>query len=87
MGGAGEQGDNDSLHSGAAESETDGAVLERPLDVCFAYADVDAAYRRAVENGAIPVSPPVAKSWWQKVWYVRDMDGIAVRLDSYKSCT
>lgn len=46
------------------QKETDGAALERPLDVCFAYADVDAAYRRAVENGAIPVSPPVAKSWW-----------------------
>ncbi|MQM09670.1 hypothetical protein Taro_042548, partial [Colocasia esculenta] len=34
-----------------------------PLEVCFAYADVDAAYKaffeqRAVENGAVPVSAP-----------------------------
>lgn len=54
-----------------------------PVEVCFAYEDVDAAYRRAVENGAVPVSAPESKEWGQKVGYVRDIDGIVVRLGSY----
>ncbi|KDP44216.1 hypothetical protein JCGZ_05683 [Jatropha curcas] len=54
-----------------------------PLEVCFAYADVDAAYKRAVENGAVPVSQPEEKEWGQKVGYVRDIDGIVVTMGSY----
>ncbi|KAG6620971.1 hypothetical protein I3843_13G083200 [Carya illinoinensis] len=55
----------------------------QPVEVCFAYPDVDAAYKRAVENGAVPVSEPETKEWGQKVGYVRDMDGIVVRMGSY----
>jgi uncharacterized glyoxalase superfamily protein PhnB len=44
---------------------------------------VDVAYRRAIENGAVPVSAPELKNWGQKVGYVRDIDGIIVRLGSY----
>ncbi|MQL74744.1 hypothetical protein Taro_007117 [Colocasia esculenta] len=63
-----------------------GSDRERaPLEVCFAYADVDAAYKRAVENGAVPVSAPEEKEWGQKVGYVRDIDDIVVRLGSYVS--
>ncbi|KAK3033956.1 hypothetical protein RJ639_034120 [Escallonia herrerae] len=54
-----------------------------PLEVCFAYTDVDAAYKRAVENGAIPVSEPEEKEWGQRVGYVRDIDGIVVRVGSF----
>ncbi|KAM0876846.1 hypothetical protein ACQ4PT_035906 [Festuca glaucescens] len=54
-----------------------------PVEICFDYADVDAAYRRAVENGAVPVSAPVQKKWGQKVGYVRDVDGIIVRMGSH----
>ncbi|XP_078160081.1 uncharacterized protein LOC144555569 [Carex rostrata] len=54
-----------------------------PVEICFDYADVDGAYRRAVDNGAVPVSAPETKNWGQKVGYVRDMDGIVVRLGSY----
>ncbi|KAJ8457851.1 hypothetical protein OPV22_030777 [Ensete ventricosum] len=54
-----------------------------PVEVCFDYADVDAAYKRAVDRGAVPVSPPEVKEWGQKVGYVRDVDGIVVRLGSY----
>ncbi|MFS7965023.1 putative glyoxalase/Bleomycin resistance protein/Dihydroxybiphenyl dioxygenase [Helianthus anomalus] len=53
------------------------------LEVCFAYADVDAAYKRAVENGAEAVSKPEEKEWGQKVGYVRDIDGIVVRMGSH----
>ncbi|PWA42166.1 dessication-induced 1VOC superfamily protein [Artemisia annua] len=53
------------------------------LEVCFAYEDVDAAYKRAVANGAEDVSKPEEKEWGQKVGYVRDIDGIVVRMGSY----
>lgn len=54
-----------------------------PIEVCLDYADVDAAYKRAVENGAEPVSEPEQKEWGQKVGYVRDIDGLVVRLGSH----
>ncbi|KAF8030864.1 hypothetical protein BT93_D0144 [Corymbia citriodora subsp. variegata] len=54
-----------------------------PVEVCFAYKDVDAAYKRAVENGAAPVSEPEEKEWGQKVGYVRDIDGNVIRMGSY----
>ncbi|KAH7862143.1 hypothetical protein Vadar_000715 [Vaccinium darrowii] len=53
------------------------------VEVCFDYQDVDAAYKRAVENGAVPVSEPEEKEWGQKVGYVRDLDGVVVRMGSY----
>ncbi|XP_065867844.1 uncharacterized protein [Euphorbia lathyris] len=56
-----------------------------PVEVCFSYADVDAAYKRAVENGAVAVSEPEDKEWGQRVGYVRDVDGIVVRMGSYVS--
>ncbi|KAJ0084730.1 hypothetical protein Patl1_30885 [Pistacia atlantica] len=59
------------------------AVSDQPVEVCFAYQDVDTAYKRAVENGAEAVSEPEDKEWGQKVGYVRDIDGIVVRLGSY----
>ncbi|KAJ9565241.1 hypothetical protein OSB04_001207 [Centaurea solstitialis] len=74
------------------QHETDdltGEVQERAknqrnqLEVCFAYADVDAAFKRAVENGAEAVCKPEEKEWGQKVGYVRDPDGIVVRMGSY----
>ncbi|CAA2974788.1 dessication-induced 1VOC superfamily [Olea europaea subsp. europaea] len=54
-----------------------------PIEVCFEYSDVDSAYKNAVENGAVPVSEPEEKEWGQKVRYVRDIDGIVVRMGSY----
>ena len=40
-------------------------------------------YQRAVENGAEPVSKPEQKEWGQKVGYVRDIDGLVVRLGTH----
>ncbi|KAK7312483.1 hypothetical protein VNO77_36376 [Canavalia gladiata] len=54
-----------------------------PVEVCFIYSDVDAAYKRAVENGAVAVSEPELKEWGQKVGYVRDIDGNVVRMGSH----
>lgn len=39
--------------------------------------------QRAVEHGAVAVSEPEMKEWGQKVGYVRDIDGIVVRIGSY----
>lgn len=39
--------------------------------------------QRAVENGAVAVSEPELKEWGQKVGYVRDVDGIVVRMGSH----
>ncbi|EXC10614.1 hypothetical protein L484_025194 [Morus notabilis] len=54
-----------------------------PVEVCFVYSDVDAAYKKAVENGAVPVSEPEQKEWGQKVGYLRDLNGIVVRIGSH----
>ncbi|OWM89307.1 uncharacterized protein LOC116199097 [Punica granatum] len=53
------------------------------VEVCFDYRDVDVAYKRAVESGAVPVSQPEMKEWGQKVGYVRDLDGIVIRMGSF----
>ncbi|KAL1323811.1 hypothetical protein HN51_034045 [Arachis hypogaea] len=61
-----------------------GSGHERPpLEVCFVYSDVDAAFKWAVENGAEAVSKPEVKEWGQKVGYVRDRDGIVIRMGSH----
>ncbi|KAK8479833.1 hypothetical protein V6N13_010875 [Hibiscus sabdariffa] len=55
-----------------------------PMELCFIYSDVDAAFKRAVENGAVPVSQPEDKvEWGQRVGYVRNIDGMTVRMGSY----
>ncbi|XP_031268187.1 uncharacterized protein LOC116126655 [Pistacia vera] len=68
--------------TGSVQTPKSGSERQ-PFEVCFAYQDVDAAYKRAVENGAEAVSEPEDKEWGQKVGYVRDIDGIVVRLGSY----
>ncbi|XP_054814484.1 uncharacterized protein LOC129315018 [Prosopis cineraria] len=54
----------------------------QPGEICFVYDDVEAAYKRAIEKGAVGVSEPEKKEWGQKVGYVRDIDGIVVRMRS-----
>ena len=44
--------------------------------------DVDGAFKKAVENGAVPVSPPKTKPWGQVVSYVRDCNGFLVEICS-----
>ncbi|KAH0461624.1 hypothetical protein IEQ34_009199 [Dendrobium chrysotoxum] len=60
-----------------------GPEERQQVEVCFAFADVDAAYKTAVDSGAVAVCPPEDKEWGQRVGYVRDIDGIVVRLGSY----
>ncbi|OMO67721.1 hypothetical protein CCACVL1_20358 [Corchorus capsularis] len=59
-----------------------------PMELCLIYSDVDAAFKRAVENGAVPVSEPEDKQdWGQRVGYVRDIDGMTVRMGSHVHAT
>ncbi|CAK9164559.1 unnamed protein product [Ilex paraguariensis] len=68
--------------TGAVKTPQSGSE-RAPVEICFAYEDVDAAYKRAVENGAVPVSEPEERKWGQKVGYVRDIDGMVVRMGSH----
>lgn len=52
------------------------------FEVCFVTDDVRAAFDRAVERGALPVSEPQTKPWGQDVAYVRDRDGNLIELAS-----
>ena len=56
------------------------AAAETPFEVCFVTEDVPAAYRRAMDAGAPPVSEPQRKPWGQEVAYVRDPDGTLIEL-------
>jgi len=50
------------------------------VEVGFIVDDVEAAYARAVEAGAVAHRPPEKKPWGQTVAYVRDLDGVLVEL-------
>ena len=52
------------------------------FEVCFVTNDVQAAFDRAVEEGAASVSAPQTKPWGQDVAYIRDPDGNLVELAS-----
>jgi lactoylglutathione lyase len=53
-----------------------------PFEVCFVTENVQAAFDRAVEEGAASVSAPQTKPWGQDVAYIRDPDGNLVELAS-----
>jgi lactoylglutathione lyase len=52
------------------------------FEVCFVTRNVQAAFDRAIEEGAESVSPPHTKPWGQDVAYVRDPDGNLVEIAS-----
>ena len=52
------------------------------MEIGLVTQDVDAAYLKAVEAGAIEVKKPAAKPWGQVVGYVRDMNGFLVEICS-----
>ena len=52
------------------------------FEIAFTTDDVSAAFQRAVEAGAEPVTAPKQKPWGQLVCYVRDINGILVEICS-----
>ncbi len=57
---------------------------ENPVgaEVAFITEDVNSAYLRAIEAGALPCSKPTEKPWGQIVSYVRDNNGFLVEICS-----
>ncbi len=52
------------------------------FEIALVTEDVQAAYERALEAGATPISPPAPKAWGQVCAFVRDRDGITVEICS-----
>ncbi len=50
------------------------------FEIAFTTDDVPAAYKQAVEAGAVPVAEPKQKPWGQLVCYVRDINGFLVEI-------
>ena len=48
-----------------------------------AFDDVDAAFRRAVENGASPVMEPTTEPWGQRTCYIADPEGNLIEIGSW----
>lgn len=44
---------------------------------------VDAAYQKAVENGATPVLPPELEPWGQRTCYIADPEGNLIEIGSW----
>jgi hypothetical protein len=51
-------------------------------EVAFVTKDVPAAFRKALEGGAVSRGEPMTKPWGQIVSYVRDLNGFLVELCS-----
>jgi lactoylglutathione lyase len=72
-----------------AASNVPGVMRPRTLgqaspsfEVCFVTDDVQAAFDRAVSEGAEAVTSPQTKPWGQDVAYVRDTEGNLVEIAS-----
>lgn len=58
------------------------ANLPAGIEIGFVSHDVQAAFTKAVDAGAIPVVEPQLKPWGQTVGYVRDLDGVLIEIGS-----
>ncbi len=52
------------------------------VEIAFVFDDPEAAFARAVENGATPLAEPKRQPWGQIVAYVRDPFGTLIELAS-----
>ena len=48
-----------------------------------AFEEVDESFRRAVENGAVPVLEPVTEPWGQRTCYIADPEGNLIEIGSF----
>jgi catechol 2,3-dioxygenase-like lactoylglutathione lyase family enzyme len=53
-----------------------------PMEIGFTTSQVEQAYERALEAGAVEVKRPATKPWGQVVGYVRDLNGFLVEICS-----
>jgi lactoylglutathione lyase len=52
------------------------------IEIVFIADDVQAAFDKAVQKGAVAVSKPEIKPWGQTVSYVRDLNGVLIEIAS-----
>ena len=45
--------------------------------------EVDAAFSKAVENGAVPILPPEPEPWGQRTCYIADPEGNLIEIGSW----
>ena len=45
--------------------------------------EVDAAFSKAVENGAVPILPPELEPWGQRTCYIADPEGNLIEIGSW----
>ncbi len=59
-------------------------LAQKPLgaEICFTVDDVEAAFKKAVDAGALAIVEPKQKPWGQLVGYVRDPHRILIELAS-----
>ncbi len=60
----------------------DAGELPPGMEIAFTSHDVQAAFDKAVEAGAVMVALPLQKEWGQVIGYVRDPNGILVEIAS-----
>ncbi|KAL2635381.1 hypothetical protein R1flu_006860 [Riccia fluitans] len=53
------------------------------VELSFSFQDVDAAFKHAVDAGAVAIASPEDKPWGQRVGYVRDINGVTIRVGSF----
>lgn len=70
--------------SNFSEEYVRGTYDSKPLgvEIGFTTTEVEAAYQRAINNGATAMAAPVLKPWGQTVAYVKDNNGFIVELCS-----
>ena len=52
------------------------------IELGFSCLDVETAYAKAIQAGAVAVSAPSKKPWGQTVSYVRDLNGVLIEICS-----
>ena len=59
-----------------------GDIRNKPFgwELAFVTEDVEAAYAKAVSQGALPIKQPILKPWGQTVGYVKAIDGSIIEL-------
>ncbi len=60
-----------------------GAMTTAPaFELAFVSDNIEASFKKAVDNGATPLKKPLQKPWGQVVSYVKDCNGFLIEICS-----
>ena len=60
--------------------------LNGPFEIALyvdTFGEVDEAYKKAMENGAASILPPVLEPWGQRTCYIADPEGNLIEIGSW----